>query len=84
MRKRKKNPHFGSSFESWLDEEGIRAEVTAAAVVMLTDDEQAAIAEALKGGFASDEEVAAFWKRVGIEPQASGQRRRAKARPKRT
>jgi antitoxin HicB len=29
---KKKNPHIGSSFESWLDEEGIREEVTAAAV----------------------------------------------------
>jgi antitoxin HicB len=28
----KKNPHIGSSFESWLDEKGIREEVTAAAV----------------------------------------------------
>ena len=28
----KKNPHVGSSFESWLDQEGIRAEVTAAAI----------------------------------------------------
>ena len=28
----KKNPHIGSSFESWLDEEGIREDVTAAAV----------------------------------------------------
>ena len=28
----RKNPHVGSSFESWLDEEGIREEVTAAAV----------------------------------------------------
>ncbi len=28
----KKNPHLGSSFESWLDEAGIREEVTAAAV----------------------------------------------------
>jgi antitoxin HicB len=27
-----KNPHVGSSFESWLDEAGIRAEVTAAAI----------------------------------------------------
>jgi predicted transcriptional regulator len=27
----KKNPHRGSSFESWLDEEGIRAEVVDAA-----------------------------------------------------
>ncbi len=28
----KKNPHIGSSFESWLDEQGIRAEGTAAAI----------------------------------------------------
>lgn len=29
---KKKNPHIGSSFESWLDEAGIRSEVTAAAI----------------------------------------------------
>ncbi|MFO1080567.1 MAG: Fis family transcriptional regulator [Reyranellaceae bacterium] len=29
---KKKNRHIGSSFESWLDEEGIREEVTAAAL----------------------------------------------------
>ena len=28
----KKNPHIGSSFESWLDDVGIREEVTAAAI----------------------------------------------------
>jgi antitoxin HicB len=28
----RKNPHVGSSFESWLGEENIREEVTAAAV----------------------------------------------------
>jgi antitoxin HicB len=28
----KKNPHIGSSFESWLDETGIREDVTAAAI----------------------------------------------------
>jgi hypothetical protein len=28
----KKNPHIGSSFESWLDQAGIREEVTAAAI----------------------------------------------------
>jgi len=27
-----KNPHLGSTFESWLDEAGIREEVTAAAI----------------------------------------------------
>lgn len=29
---KKKNPHIGSSFESWLDEAGIREEVTIAAI----------------------------------------------------
>jgi antitoxin HicB len=29
---KKKNPHVGSTFESWLDEAGIREEVTAAAI----------------------------------------------------
>ena len=28
----RKNPHIGSSFESWLEEQGIREEVTAAAI----------------------------------------------------
>jgi hypothetical protein len=28
----RKNPHIGPSFDSWLDEEGIRDEVTAAAI----------------------------------------------------
>ena len=28
----KKNPHIGSSFESWLDETGIREDVTAVAI----------------------------------------------------
>ena len=28
----RKNPHVGSSFESWLDQEGIREAVTAAAI----------------------------------------------------
>jgi len=30
--KKRINPHVGSSFESWLDEEGIREEVTATAL----------------------------------------------------
>ena len=29
---KKKNSHIGSTFESWLDEAGIREEVTAAAI----------------------------------------------------
>src|SRR3979411_382500 len=28
----RKNPHIGSSFESWLDQEGVRVEVTAGAI----------------------------------------------------
>ena len=28
----RKNPHIGSSFDSWLDQEGIREEVTSAAI----------------------------------------------------
>jgi antitoxin HicB len=28
----RKNPHIGSTFESWLDEAGIREEVTIAAI----------------------------------------------------
>jgi len=28
----KRNPHLGSSFDSWLDQEGIREDVTAAAI----------------------------------------------------
>ena len=27
-----KNPHLGSSFESWLEDAGIREEITAAAI----------------------------------------------------
>lgn len=71
-----KNPHIGSTFESWLDEEGIREEVTAAAiefqkrrsgVYVLSDEERAAIAESLDGELASDDDVKAFWKRHGID-----------------
>jgi antitoxin HicB len=29
---KKKSPHVGSSFQSWLDEEGLREEVTVAAL----------------------------------------------------
>ncbi len=32
----RKNPYLGSSFESWLDEEGIREKVTAAAIKSVT------------------------------------------------
>jgi vacuolar-type H+-ATPase subunit E/Vma4 len=35
-------------------------------VYVLTDDERATIADARSGGFASEQDVAAFWKRHGI------------------
>ena len=41
-RKTRKNPHIGSSFESWLHAEGIRAEVTAAAVKAVISHQLAA------------------------------------------
>jgi antitoxin HicB len=66
----KKNPHIGSSFENWLDQEGIREEATSAAskaIHALTDEERAAIAEARRGKFASAQDVAAFWKQHGIK-----------------
>jgi hypothetical protein len=36
-------------------------------VYMLTEEEKAAIADARRGGFVSEEEMAAFWERHGIE-----------------
>jgi hypothetical protein len=35
-------------------------------VYVLSDDERAAIADARNGGFASDQDIVAFWKRHGI------------------
>lgn len=35
-------------------------------VYVLSEDERAAIAEARRGAFASDDEAAAFWKRHGL------------------
>jgi antitoxin HicB len=45
---RQTNPHLGSSFESWLDEHGIREEVTAAAIKSVIA-EQLALAMKDKG-----------------------------------
>jgi tyrosyl-tRNA synthetase len=39
---RSKNPHVGSSLESWLDEAGIRSEVTAAAIKAVIANQLAA------------------------------------------
>ena len=36
-------------------------------IYVLSDEERAALAEARAGGFASDEEAAAFWKRHGVK-----------------
>ncbi len=38
----KENPHVGSSFESWLDEKGLREEATAAAIKAVIADQIAA------------------------------------------
>jgi antitoxin HicB len=40
-----KNPHIGSTFESWLDQEGIREEVTTAAIKAVLAHQ---LAEAMK------------------------------------
>ena len=37
-----KNPHIGSTFESWLDEKSIREEVTAGAIKSVIADQIAA------------------------------------------
>jgi hypothetical protein len=59
--------------ESWPEED--QAELVEVAreiearrtgVYVLSDDEKAAIKAALQSGIASEEEVAAFWKRVGV------------------
>jgi predicted transcriptional regulator len=39
---KKSNPHIGSTFENWLDEEGLREEVTAAAVKAVIAEQLAA------------------------------------------
>jgi antitoxin HicB len=38
----KRNPHLGSTFESWLDEKGIREEATAAAIKSVIAEQIAA------------------------------------------
>jgi len=39
---KKNNPHVGSTFESWLDAEGIREDVTAAAIKEVIAEQLAA------------------------------------------
>jgi hypothetical protein len=59
--------------ESWpeddqaeLAEVAREIEARRTGVYVLNDDEKAAIKAALQSGIASEEEVAAFWKRVGV------------------
>ena len=57
----------------WLDEDqeelaelAREIEARRKGVYQLSDAERAAIADARRGAFASDDQVAAFWKRHGI------------------
>ena len=52
----KTNPHIGATFESWLDEQGLREEVTAAAIKELIAEQLAA---AMKGQGITKVEMAA-------------------------
>lgn len=54
-----KNPHIGSTFESWLDEQGIREEVTAAAIKEVIAEQ---IAAAMKEQAITKVEMAARMK----------------------
>ena len=58
---------------SWLEEDqeelaAVTREIEArrTGIYVLSDDERAAIADARKGGFASDQDIVAFWKRHGL------------------
>jgi hypothetical protein len=59
--------------ESWPEEDqeelaelAREIEARRKGVYVLSEDERATIAEARKGGFAEDTDVAAFWKRHGL------------------
>jgi hypothetical protein len=59
--------------ERWPEEDQVELAELARAiearrtgVYALSDEERAAIADARRGAFASDDEAAAFWKRHGI------------------
>jgi hypothetical protein len=73
--KKKANLHVGSTFESWLDEQGIREKVTAAAIKevlaqQLTPEEEASFEESLgqaeRGDFATDDQIRAIWAKHGL------------------
>jgi hypothetical protein len=59
--------------ETWPEEDQVELaelareiEARRSGVYVLSDDEKAAIKAALQSGIASEEDVAAFWKRVGV------------------
>jgi hypothetical protein len=58
---------------SWPEEDQVELaemareiEARRTGVYVLSEDEKAAIADSRQGGFASDQEVVAFWKRHGL------------------
>ena len=75
-RNTRKNPHIGSSFESWLDAEGIRAEVTAAAVKAVISRQLAAEMQKKKITKQRMAELMQNKPRASGSPARSGQRQR--------
>jgi antitoxin HicB len=65
----KGNPHIGSTFESWLDEEGAREEV-AAAVIKQIIAEQLAAEIKRKGIAKAPMAEMANTSRFGVQPRA--------------
>jgi hypothetical protein len=58
--------HWPQEDQDELAEVAREIEARRTGVYILSDDEERAIDEALRSGTASDEEVAAFWRRHGI------------------
>ncbi len=58
--------HWPQEDQDELAEVAREIEARRTGVYVLSDDERAALDEALQSGIASDEEVAAFWQRHGL------------------
>jgi hypothetical protein len=58
--------HWPQEDQDELAEVAREIEARRTGVYVLSDDERAALDEALQSGVVSDEEVAAFWKRHGL------------------
>ena len=56
----------GPKGQNKFDEVAHEVEARRGRVYVLNDEEKAAIDAARRGNFASDEDVAAFWKRCGL------------------